>query len=122
WANLLQLATVGLLPNGTMASDLPGGCGIPITPLGRLPIMQDDPVEKAAFTLRVAPDKKTALVTATMRQQINHMEGDKVDGSTPSYGAMRFTFSFTLNLNAHEQGQGVAGFTMGQEFIPRQAA
>ena len=118
WSNLVVAATTGLLPDGTLLNDLPGGNSLPATPPGSMPLLQDFAGQPSVFTLSVSPDKKTAEVTATLFQQMNFADGLLTDGKMPLVGGVKFTMHFRLNLNAHEGGQSVAGFRMGQEFIP----
>ena len=83
-----------------------------------MPLLQDLAGQPSVFNLSVSPDKKTAEVTATLFQQMNFADGLLTDGKMPLVGGVKFTMHFRLNLNAHEGGQSVAGFRMGQEFIP----
>ena len=71
---------------------------------------------KSTFSVTIAEDKKTAVVTSVNTQALCYPDGRKIDGGNPRFGVVRRIFSFTLNLSAHENGQGVTGFTLGQQF------
>ncbi|MBP3731444.1 MAG: hypothetical protein J6I40_08260, partial [Mailhella sp.] len=117
WANMMITVTTGMLPNGTMLDGLPGGSTLPSTPPGNNPMLQDLQGHPATFAVTVSPDKKTARVTATMTQQINFLGSMRIDGKMPGIGGVKLTFDFQINLNAHEQGQSVTDFSIGQEVM-----
>ncbi len=118
WHVLIRTEMTGMLPNGTMIGDVPSGNTLLVTPLGKNSMVQDSPGIPSTFTLTVSPDKQTAQVTAVSTYQINSVDGGLIDGKMPDIGGIKITFHFQINLNAHPQGQSVAGFRFGQEFIP----
>ncbi|MBQ7586147.1 MAG: hypothetical protein IJU40_07860 [Desulfovibrionaceae bacterium] len=117
WAHLLLVTGRGYLENGTVLADLPGGSILPAANLGEGPIMFDNKKLIDEFTLQVAPDKKTAQITATIIQNIGYGDNRGIDGFAPYYGGVKFTFNIKLNLSAHEDGQGVTEVKLAQEFI-----
>ena len=116
WGNLISASSAKLLPNGGSLDNLPGGNLIPSTEPGSSPIMEDAK-HTATYSLTVSHDKKTALVTGTLFQQLK-CDDQKIDGNSFYFGGVKFTMNFKLNLNANENGQGLVDFTLGQEFIP----
>lgn len=118
WSQLVIANTTSYLPNGETLNDFPGGKLLPSTPPGSNPLVEDAKIH-SRFTVTVSPDKKTAMVTGTLIDNINY-GGETIDGRPPHFGGVKFTMNFTLNLNGHENGQGVADFTLAQEFIPKE--
>ncbi|MBQ7609209.1 MAG: hypothetical protein IJU76_14770 [Desulfovibrionaceae bacterium] len=120
WGCLVSATSSKTLPSGASLDNLPGGEILPSTPPGSSQLLQDAKIN-SVFTVNVSPDKKTAVVTGTLVDQMNY-GSLQVDGDKPYFGLVKFTFTFNLNLNAHENGQGVADFKLGQEFIPNKPA
>lgn len=114
--NWVIMTSAGMLPNGQMAQDVPGTRSIPVMAGGKSDFQHDMGVG-ATYDVTVAPDKKTAVVTATMTQGLHYLDNTSYNGRVPSYGAVKYTYNFTLNLSAHPDGQGVAGFSVGQQFM-----
>ncbi len=116
-ADLMMLVRTGMLPDGRMSQDVPGSGVIAKAPPGQFDFLHDIDVT-SSYNVTVAPDKKTAVVTATMTLGMHYLDNKTFGGAVPDFGAVRHTFSFTLNLSAHEKGQGVVSFTLGQQFLP----
>ncbi len=116
--NMTVLNRSGMMPDGqTLASEVPGTGSIPIMPNGQTNFVKDIFGMPNTFHVTIADDRKTATVTATQTEGMSYMDNKSYNGGVPDFGAVRYTFSITLNLSAHEKGRGVTGFTLGQEFL-----
>ena len=115
--NWTLLTSNGMLPDGQLAQDVAGTRFVPVKPGGNQLFLSGLPGVAATYDVQVADDKKTATVTSTLTHGMHYLDGKSFQGSIPAFGAVRYTFTFTLNLSAHPDGQGVAGFSVGQKFI-----
>ena len=116
--NMTVLNRSGMMPDEqTLASEIPGTGSIPIMPNGQVNFLKDIHRIPNTFHVTISDDRKTAEVTATQTQGMSYMDNKSYNGGVPDFGAVRYTFNIALNLSAHEKGQGVTGFTLGQEFL-----
>lgn len=120
WWNMENANCLGILPNGSPVADVPGGSTLPIVPGNGQHNLLGQGHSYSVFSVDIAPDKKTAVLTATCSNSLQHTGGFTVDGKMPEFGTVKLTYRFQLTLNSHENGQGITGFTLGQEFLPQE--
>ncbi len=117
-----MLIANGMLPDGRMAEQVPGTAGIPVKPGGNMMFQSDLKGVSNTYEVTVAPDGKTATVTSTSTSALHFLDGQKISGAMTSYGAVWYTFNFTLTLSGHQDGQGVTSFSVGQQFMTTEEA